>query len=119
MARRYKSYTGETGVSYRYFLDSRRRVSRPEGQGEGSDFDFVVLGDQHSPYVLRVFVSRRALRAWQETHGRELDLNEQYALAKMCLFRAFDEIEDLREQWLNLVVDETNVLDLLAPLDLA
>lgn len=118
MARRYKAYTGETGLSYCYLLDSRRRVSRPEGQAEGSDFDFVVLRNQSPPFVLRVFISDRALRAWRDRQGRELDLNEQYALARMCLFRAFDEIEDLRERWLSLVVDETNVLDLLAPLDL-
>jgi hypothetical protein len=41
-----------------------------------------------------------------------------YAVAKMRLFRAFDEIEALRDEALNLLVDEGNIKELLAPLDL-
>ena len=64
-------------------------------------------------------MSQRAIVAWRAAHRRELDPSEQYALAKMRLFRAFDELENLREETLNLVVDENNVEDLLAALDLA
>ena len=116
---RYKTYTGETGVSYQYFFESSRRVVRPEGQGPGADFDFVVIADQYPPFTLRVFVSDRASAAWREAHGRDLDSNEQYAAAKMRLFRAFDEVERLRDERLSLIVDETNAEELLAPLDLA
>lgn len=116
MGRRYKSYTGDTGVSYLYFFDARRRVVRPEGQGAGSDFTFVVTADQHPPFALRVFVSDRALAAWQTARGRELDSNEQYAAAKMRLFRAFDEHERLIDERLKLVVDEGNIQDLLETL---
>ncbi|HTG60199.1 MAG TPA: hypothetical protein VMG63_12420, partial [Terriglobia bacterium] len=56
--------------------------------------------------------------AWHELHGRDLDSNELYAAAKMRLFRAFDEEEHLREQAFNLVVDETNVEEVLEPLAL-
>jgi hypothetical protein len=112
-------YAGETGVSYQYFFDARRRVVRPEGQGPGSDFTFVVTADQHPPFTLKVFLSDRALAAWRAAHGRQLDSSEQYAAAKMRLFRAFDEQERLREKRLSLIVDETNVKALLAPLDLA
>jgi hypothetical protein len=119
MGRRRKSYAAETGVSYEYFFVGHRRVLRPEGQGFGSDYSFVVTADQSPPFALRVFVSDRAIAAWREAQGRELDPNEQYAAAKMCLFRSFDERPGVREQSLNLVVDETNVEELLAPLDLA
>ncbi len=118
MGRRYKVFAAETGVTYQYFFESRRPVVRPEGQGAGSDFCFVVTADQHPPFVLRVFVSKRALLAWREAHGHELDLNEQYAAAKMRLFRAFDEIENLSRERLSLVVDETNVEELLERLEL-
>jgi hypothetical protein len=37
----------------------------------------------------------------------------------MRLFRAFDELKNLREESLNLVVDETNVEELLEALDWA
>jgi hypothetical protein len=119
MGHRYKSYAAETGVSYQFFFEGRRSVVRPEGQGPGSDFTFVVTADQHPPFALKIFVSARALAAWRDAHGRELDSNEQYAAAKMRLFRAFDEQDRLNEECLSLLVDETNLEELLEPLDLA
>ena len=68
---------------------------------------------------MKVFVPDRALAAWRQAHGRELGPSEQYAAAKMRLFRAFDAHERLIEERLNLLVDETNVEELLEPLDLA
>jgi hypothetical protein len=119
MARRYKSYAAETGIVYRYFFESRRNIVRPAGLGPGSDYIFVVTADQAPPFALRVFVSQAALTTWRAAHARELDPSEQYALAKMRLFRAFDELENLREESLNLLVDETNVAELLEALGLA
>jgi hypothetical protein len=119
MSRRYKSYAAETGIVYRYFFESRRSLVRPAGLGPGSDYIFVLTADQGPPLALRVFVSQRAVAAWRAAHRRELDSSEQYALAKMRLFRAFDELENLREEGLNLVVDQTNVEELLEALDLA
>ena len=68
--------------------------------------------------VLRIFLSDRALEAWRAAHGRSLGPSEQYAAAKMRLFRAFDEEERLRELALALIVDENNIEDLLAQLEL-
>src|ERR1019366_3214816 len=116
MARRYKIYAAETGRSYQYFFAHSRRVNRPEGPGHGADFIFVVTADQEPPFILRVFISNRALAAWRAAHGRDLDNNELYAAAKMRLFRGFDEMEQLREQWLELLVDESNIEELLEPL---
>jgi len=118
MPRRYKTYAAETGIAYRYFFESRRSVVRPAGLGPGSDYVFVVSADQRPPFELRVFVSERAIAACRAAHARELDPSEQYALAKMRLFQAFDGLEDLRAASLSLVVDETNVEELLAALDL-
>jgi hypothetical protein len=118
VARRYKVYAAETGTAYQYFFANSRRVRRPEGQGAGSDYIFVVTPDQRPPFILRVFISERALEAWRQAHGRALDSNEMYAVAKMRLFRAFDELDRLRDEALNLLVDEGNVEELLAPLNL-
>ena len=118
MARRYKSYAAETGTAYQYFFADCKRVNRPEGQGAGSDYIFVVSPNQRPPFILRVFISARAQGAWRNSNGRELDAKELYAVAKMRLFRAFDEIDCLRDDALNLLVDESNVLDLVAPLGL-
>ena len=118
MAHRYKVYGAETGTTYRYFFAYSRHVTRPENQGRGGDYIFVVTPDQLAPFVLRVFISQRAQHAWRKAQGRELDGNEMYAAAKMRLFRAFDELESLREAALSLLVDEGNIEDLLSPLDL-
>ena len=117
--RRYKLYAADTGVSYRYFFEARRSVVRPEGRGPGSDYTFVIIADQGWPYTVKVFLADRALESWRQAHGRSLDPNEQYAAAKMRLFRAFDESERLIAERLHLVVDDTNIEELLAPLDLA
>jgi hypothetical protein len=37
----------------------------------------------------------------------------------MRLFRAFDEVGDLRREALNLLVDQSNIEDLLGPLGLS
>jgi hypothetical protein len=116
MSHRYKSYAAETGTAYQYFFVQSQRVKRPEGQGAGSDYIFVVTADQRPPFMLRVFVSERGLEAWRQSEGRNLDSKEMYAVAKMRLFRAFDEIESLRDAALNLLVDEGNIKELLAPL---
>jgi len=118
MAHRYKVYAAETGTVYQYFFASSRRVNRPEGQGAGSDYSFVITPDQRPPFILRVFISERALEVWRQSYGRGLDSNEMYAVAKMRLFRAFDEVDCLRNVWLNVLVDEGNVAELLAPLNL-
>lgn len=118
MAHRYKFYAAETGTAYQYFFAGSRRVNRPEGQGAGSDYIFGVTPDQKPPFILRVFISARAMEAWRRTHARDLDSNEMYAAAKMRLYRAFDELDCLRDEGLNLLVDESNVEELLQPLNL-
>ena len=129
--RRYKSYIAETGVCYQYFYERKRRVRRPDGVRPGVDFIpgvdfvpgvdfiFVVRPDQHPPFDLRIFLREDALDAWRRRHGRELDSNEQYALAKMRLFRAFDELEDVGRERLSLTVTEENLEALLTPLGVA
>ena len=118
MAHRYKTYTSSDGTTFHYFFAFSRRVSRPEGEGSGTDYVFVVTPDQTVPFVIRLFVSDRALRAWETEHRRTMESSETYAAAKLRLFRAFDETAATRVAWLDLAVDEANVAELLAPLDL-
>ena len=118
MARRFKQYAAETGISYEYFFAGTHRVTRPEGQGDGADYEFVVVPGTAPPFTLRVFVSDAALSAWRAAKGHVLSPNESYAAAKMRLFQAFDEHELLRVDPLGLTVDGSNIGSLLEPLDL-
>jgi hypothetical protein len=63
-----------------------------------------------------------ALETWAAANGRPLTASEEYAVAKMRLFQAFDEgvvpltAEAARE--VRLLVDETNLESLLRLLNI-
>jgi len=87
--RRQKTYSAESGYVYQYFYEGRRPASR-EGK-PGVQFVFNVSADRKSSFPVSVFVSDEALESWQQGHARELGSTERYAIAKMSLFRAFDQ----------------------------
>ena len=53
---------------------------------------------------------------WRQ--GRKLSGTEEYAVAKMRLFQAFDEVENLATSRPEIVVDDSNLENLLEKLDL-
>ena len=114
--RRLKTYSAESGFVYQYhFLESRprRRLWGPSG----TVFLFSVSSDRKTSFVLEVLVEKAALEAWNQARGRALSENETYAVAKMRLFRAFDESptpQDLR----HVCVEPSNIETLLEPLGL-
>ena len=57
-----------------------------------------------------------ALDVWAKQHGRPLNDAEQYAAAKMRLFQAFDEIENMMAQGRRLLIDSGNLEQLLGTL---
>jgi len=52
-----------------------------------------------------VLVETKALHAWTQAHGRAPTEAEEYGAAKVRLFRAFDEIEDMMASGRQLRVD--------------
>ncbi len=46
-------------------------------------------------FPVRIFVGQDAIKRWGEATGRALTGTEEYAAAKMRLFQAFDEGEEL------------------------
>ncbi len=116
-AHRVKSYSAETGIVYQYsFQASRRR--RRGWFASGTEYRFEVSSNRKTFFPVSVFVRDDSLRAWEKQHGRPLSSAEQYAAAKMRLFRAFDLVEDLERAREDIVVDPTNIHELLAPLDI-
>ena len=71
---------------------------------------------------MRILVMQAALEAWATANGRALTSSEEYAVAKMRLFQAFDEgvvpltAEAARE--VRLVVDESNLEAMLRLLNI-
>jgi len=118
--RRVKSYSAATGYVYQYYFYEVEKVRR--GSAAGSAYTYMVSADRKNVFPLRIFVCRDALDRWSRATGRSLTGTEEYAVAKMRLFQAFDEVENLAQGAVEappeLQVDESNLESLLATLDL-
>jgi hypothetical protein len=114
--RRVKSYSAASGYVYQYqFQDVHPSTKSSE---LGNEYVYYVSGDRKTMFPIRIFVSRRAMETWTKQTGRALTGTEEYAVAKMRLFQAFDEVEDFATARPDLSVDDSNLAELLARLDL-
>ncbi|HUL33694.1 MAG TPA: hypothetical protein VL128_07410 [Candidatus Eisenbacteria bacterium] len=118
--RRIKSYSAANGFVYQYCFYKLNRVLL-DGAAAG-EFIYAISADRAASFGLRIFVMRAALESWAQANGRALTGSEEYAVAKMRLFQAFDEdlvprtAEAAAE--LRLMVDETNLEELLRALNI-
>ena len=87
--RRVKSYSAANGFVYQYFFFEVNRIA-DEG-GPAGEFVYAVSSDRKNTVGLRILVRQSALETWARSNGRALTSSEEYAVAKMRLFRAFDE----------------------------
>jgi hypothetical protein len=103
--RRLKTYTGAQGYVYQYYFVGQRPALRDDPESPATEFIFDVTSDRKLTYAVSVFLPDSALAAWSKTRGRTLNDAEQYAAAKLRLFRAFDELEDMKAQGRRLTID--------------
>jgi hypothetical protein len=94
--RRLKTYAGAQGYVYQYYFVGERAALADDPEAPATEFVFDVTSDRKITFAVSVFLPRKALAAWSEKHGRPLSDAEQYAAAKLRLFRAFDELEDVK-----------------------
>ena len=116
--RRVKSYSGESGIVYQYVFVHQRRARRG-WRRRGTEYLFDVSADRKSNFPVPVFIYDDAVRCWEQAHGRALSSTEQYAAAKMRLFRAFDQSERLQQEAASIVVDAAAIEQLLSALDIS
>ncbi len=105
--RRMKTYTGGQGYVYQYYFVGKRAAAEPGPPA--TEYIFDVTSDRKSTYAVSVLVETAALDAWAQAHGRTVTDAEQYGAAKMRLFKAFDEIEDMMGAGRLLRVDRGNL----------
>ena len=115
-AHRVKSYSSATGYVYQYYFFEVQKARR--GLSAGREYTYMVSVDRKTVFPLKVFVRQDAVGQWTKSSGRELSGTEEYAAAKMRLFQAFDEVEDLDKVLPDLFVDDSNLETLMARLDL-
>ena len=116
--RRVKSYSAADGYVYQYyFFEGNRAQKNGEPVGE---FTYVVSSDRRSAFPFKILVKQSALEAWAKVNGRQLTSSEEYAVAKIRLFQAFDEgaVQAPAEGQppREVVVDETNLEEMLGRL---
>jgi hypothetical protein len=114
--RRVKSYSAATGYVYQYYFYEVQKTRR--GFTPGTEYVYMVSVDRKKTFPVRIFVRRDAEEKWAKKVVRSLSGTEEYAAAKMRLFQAFDELDNVEAHPLDIVVDESNLEALLAQLDL-
>lgn len=114
--RRVKSYSAATGYVYQYYFYEVQKTRR--GFTSGTEYVYMVSVDRKTVFPLRIFIPKDAVAKWSQSAGRDLSGTEEYAAAKMRLFEALDEIERIESGQPDLIVDESNLTELLSKLDL-
>jgi hypothetical protein len=115
-AHRVKSYSAATGFVYQYYFYEVEKSKR--GTVAGTEYVYMASVDRKRVFPVKIFVAKEALEKWAARTGREFTGTEEYAVAKMRLFQAFDEVEGLAEKTPDLTVDESNLEALSSELDL-
>ncbi len=108
--RRVKTYAGAQGYVYQYYFVGKRPALPDDPESPATEFIFDVTSDRKLTYAISVFLSQQTLSEWNQAHGRSLNEAEQYAAVKIRLFRAFDELEDVKANGRRLSID-TSVLE--------
>jgi hypothetical protein len=114
--RRMKTYAGAQGYVYQYYFVGKRAALVQDPEAPAIEFVFDVTSDRKLTYAVSVFLPERAVKAWASAHGRPLTDAEQYAAAKLRLFRAFDDLEDVKTSGRRLVIDGALLEESLASL---
>jgi len=103
--RRLKTYTGGQGYVYQYYYVGKRPALPDDPEAPATEFVFDVTSDRKLTYAVSVFLPDSARDAWAKTHGRTLNDAEQYGAVKLRLFRAFDELDDVKAHGRRLSID--------------
>jgi hypothetical protein len=114
--RRLKTYAGAQGYVYQYYFVGQRPALANDPEAPSTEFVFDVTSDRKVMYAVSVFLPQKALAAWNETHNRRLNEAEQYAAVKLRLLRAFDELEDMKNEGRRLTIDSASLEEALTSL---
>ena len=114
--RRLKTYAGAQGYVYQYYFVGKRPALDSDPEAPGIEFVFDVTSDRKLTYAVSVFLPQGPVTAWAAVHGRPLNEAEQYAAVKLRLFRAFDELENVRKDGRRLTIDAALLEEALASL---
>jgi hypothetical protein len=113
-----KTYAGAQGYAYQYYFVGQRAAIADDPASPATEFIFDVTSDRKLTYAVSVFLPEKSVATWAVAHARSLTDAEQYAAAKLRLFRAFDELEDVKTHGRRLLIDPVLLEEVLASLGL-
>lgn len=114
--RRLKTYAGAQGFVYQYYFVGKRAALANDAEAPATEFVFDVTSDRKLTFAVSVFLPQASVAAWSAAHGRALTDSEEYAAAKLRLFRAFDEEEAMQAHGRRLSIDSALLEEMLASL---
>lgn len=114
--RRLKTYTGAQGYVYQYYFVGKRPALADDPEAPATEFIFDVTADRKLTYAVSIFLPDKTRDAWAAAHSRQLTDAEQYGAVKLRLFRAFDEIEDVKTHGRRLTIDTASLEESLTTL---
>lgn len=100
LSQREKSYSAESGLVYQYIFKGL----------VGTRHVFAVTADRKTTFEVVIEMPEAALEACAQRMGSPLRWNEMYALAKLCLFAAFDGAESVTDLQKTVVASEAALL---------
>lgn len=116
--RRLKTYAAENGETCDYYFVGKRPALADDSFAPATEYIFDVISHSRPRFAVSVFLSAAAINAWQTSQGRDLVDPEQYAVAKMALFRALDDAEDLMRLGRRVFIGADELNDFLLQLGL-
>jgi hypothetical protein len=114
--RRLKTYASAQGYVYQYYFVGQRPALADDPDAPATEFIFDVTSDRKLTLAVSIFLPEHSVATWAKTHGRALTEQEQYASAKLQLFKAFDEIENVKAAGRRLAIDAALLEEVLATL---
>jgi hypothetical protein len=117
--RRMKTYTAESGYVYQYYFVGKRAALADEPTAPAVEYVFDVTTGHEALHAVSIFLRAEAMDFWASRNGHRLNDAEQYAAAKLRLFRGFDEVEDLLDSERKLAIHADEIVPLLESLRLA
>jgi len=109
LSQREKSYSAAAGHVYQYIFKGfvgKRHV-------------FQVTVARRDTFPVSIELTEEALKSCAERMGSPLRWNEQYALAKLCLFEAFDNADQPESLKQPIVASTAGLLEHMTTLNLA
>jgi hypothetical protein len=93
---RLKAYSAETGYVYQYAYQGYRSAQTRDF-GPAKEYVFSVSRDRKTYFPVSVSMADAVVKTWSSAHERALSETELYAIAKLSLFEAFDERDEVQQ----------------------